>query len=394
MINIKNFQSFINQIAEEKGLEQQVVAGGLADALALAYKKDYAHRDDRVEAIVDERSGKVRYEAVKSVVTPEELADGEARLNSHKYVTPEEVIAIQPGAKPGDEIRTELPYQEAFSRIAAQTAKQVIFQKLKEIEKGVIFERFKDREGSIITGTIQKIDPRAIYVDLGRTTGVLFRTETIPGEIYRVQSRLRFYVYAVETTMRGVEVFLSRSHPLFIAAIFRMEVPEISEGIVEVKGVARMPGTRTKLAVHSTIEGIDPVGACIGPRGSRIISIMNELNNEKIDIIPWAEDPIQFVMNALLPAKVTEAQVLEKHTIKALVTEDQIPIALGKGGQNIKLASRLTGWKIDVRLLGAPETAAGEDSETIVEPKSELETDEVTGDASTEPAGDMVEANE
>lgn len=355
MINIKNLQNLLTQIADEKGLEEKTVEAVLSDALALAYKKDYLNKDDRIEAQIGAKSGKVNFYLLKTVVTPDQVVSGEVKFNTHKYVMLDEAKTIEPAAQTGDEIKISLPYREDFSRIAAQTAKQVISQRLKDVERGVVFERFKDKEGQVITGTIQKIDIKAIYVDLGKTTGIMFKNETIPGEVYRVQMRMRFYIYGVESTSRGVEVFLSRSHPLFIPAIFRIEVPEISEAIVEIKDVARLPGVRTKMAVASKVEGIDGVGACIGPRGSRIISIMNELNNEKIDIIPWSQDALQYIVNALLPAKVIDVQILPRRTIKVLVSEEQIPIALGKAGQNIKLASRLTGWKIDVRLADQPE---------------------------------------
>lgn len=395
MINIKNLQSFILQIAEEKGLEHKIVEAILADALSLAYKKDYLHRDDRIEASISEKSGKVDFSLIKIVASPEEIEDGSIKFNNHKYIMLDEALALAPQVQVGEEIKIELPYREEFSRIAAQTAKQVITQKLKDVERGVVFEKFKDKEGQIITGAIQKIDPKAIYVDLGKTTGIMFKTETIPGEVYRVQMRLRFYVYAVESTSRGVEVFLSRSHPFFIPAIFKVEVPEIAEGIVEVKGVARMAGIRTKMAVASKIEGIDGVGACIGPKGSRIISIMNELNNEKIDIIPWSDDSLQFVINSLLPAKVIDSQVLPRRTIKALVLEDQIPIALGKSGQNIKLASRLTGWKIDVRLAGQPEQkvegGVTDDEDIEIETEAIIEEGEKTAEPIEEQVQEITE---
>ena len=373
MLSIKNLRSFVSQIAESKGLYEEVVGIAIAEALASAYKKDYANKEEKIEAKINERTGKPSFYSVKTIINPNEI---ETEQIKSPTILLDDAQKINPNAKAGDEIKVELPYQENFSRVGAQTAKQVILQKLREVEKSVVFAKFKEREEGVISGAIQKIDNRAIYVDLGKTTGVMFKNETIPGENYKLQMRMRFYVYGVESTPRGVEVFLSRAHPFFVPAIFKIEVPEISEGLVEVKGVARMPGVRTKMAVFSNTQGVDPVGACIGPKGSRIISIMNELNGEKIDIIPWSEDGLQFAINSLMPAKISEAQILERRTIKMLVTDEQIPIALGKAGQNIKLASKLTGWKIDVRLAqepekeiegGVAEEVEAEESETEVE---------------------------
>lgn len=378
MLSIKNLQSFVSQIAENKGLEEEVVSSAIAEALASAYKKDYSHKEERVEAKISERTGKPTFYLVKTIIDPQEIETAQTKYNSHKHISLDEAQNINPNSKPGDEIKIELPYYENFSRVAAQTAKQVILQNLREIEKSVVFDRFKQKEEGIVSGAIQKIDAKAIYVDLGKTAGIMFRNETIPGENYKIQTRMRFYVYGVESTPRGVEVFLSRAHPFFIPAIFKIEVPEIAEGLVEVKGVARMPGIRTKMAVHSSVQGVDAVGSCIGPKGSRIISIMNELGGEKIDIIPWAEDSLQYAINSLMPAKITEAIILPKRTIKMLVTEEQIPIALGKAGQNIKLASKLTGWRIDIRLEGEPEKeiegGVAEEAEEVKESEEEEKT--------------------
>ena len=380
MINLKNLQNFILQIAEEKGLDEEMVKDALSSALAIAYKKDYAHRDDKIVATMNDKAGKVAFFLEKTVFDSDaEVSDEAVRFDEHKHMMLSDARDMKKDAEAGDEIRIPVEYKDIFSRIAAQTAKQVIQQKLREIEKTTLFDQFKDKQGEIISGTVERIDQKAIYINLGKTTGVMFKNEVIPGEVYRAQSRMRFYVYAVENTARGVEIFLSRSHPLFLPAIFKVEVPEISENIVEIKGVARIPGVRTKLAVSSSVQGIDPVGACIGPKGSRIISIMRELNNEKIDIIPYSEDEKELIANALLPAKVEEVLMLEKHTVKVIVDEDQLPIALGKGGQNIKLAARLTGWKIDVRLEHDPEeTVEGGVAETELEDDIDLESDDDT----------------
>jgi N utilization substance protein A len=355
MLNLKNIQNFIFQIAESKGLTEEQVSEAVATALAIAYKKDYCHKDDRVEAVLRPKSGKVDFYLIKTVVDPAEVEAKTIKFNPRRQIVLEEARQINPQINLGDDLYLPLPSQERFSRIATQTAKQVINQKLREFERTVVYQLFKEKEGGVVTGKVQRVDSRAIYVDLGRTTGIMFRTEAIPNEVYRIGQRLRFYVYAIETGAGGVKVYLSRSHPLFIPAILKMEVPEIADGLIEVKGVARLPGVRTKVAIFSDINGIDAVGSCIGPRGARIISIMNEVNNERIDIIPWSDDPAEFIKNALLPANVQEVILYPKRTAKVIVTEEQLPIALGRNGQNIKLAANLTGWKIDVRLTNQPE---------------------------------------
>jgi N utilization substance protein A len=353
MINIKSLKNFIAQITEERELSEKEVKDILASALASAYKKDYRNKEEKVEAEIDFQKNKVNFYLVKNVVD-DSLVEG-GKINPYREIPLSSAKKIKSDAKIGDEIRIPLEPREDFSRIAAQTAKQVITQKLKEVEKENVFNDFKEKEGSIITGVIQKVDQKAVYVDLVRATGIMFRTEGIPGEFYKIGNRMRFYIYAVEKTPRGVEVYLSRSHPYFVPAIFRYEIPEIAEGIIEIKGVARIPGARTKMAVKSNIEGIDAVGSCIGPRGARVLTISSELNGERIDIIPYSDDPLQYVINALLPAKVLKAEMLPKRTVKVYVNEEEIPIALGKNGQNIKLAAKLTGWKIDVRLIEEPE---------------------------------------
>jgi len=350
MFNIRQIQNLIEEIGENKRLDQDQVKEAILSALSSAYKRDYRHKEERVESKLDPTGKKVEFYLVKTVV-----GDDEDKINPFKHIRFSEALKINPYIKIGDEVRLPLEYKENFSRVAAQTAKQVIIQKLKEYTKISIYDEFKEKEGKVVSGIIQKIEPKLIYVDLGKTIGYMFKTETIPGEFYKVGNRMRFYVYAVEKTSKGVEIYLSRSNPMFLAALFTFEIPEISEGLIEIKGVVRIPGIKSKLAVISHVEGIDPVGSCIGPKGARVLNISNELNGEKIDIILYSEDPLQYVINALSPAKVINGEILPKRTIKVYVTEDQLPIALGKNGQNIKLAAKLTGWKIDVRLVDDPE---------------------------------------
>ncbi len=352
MINIKQFQNLIEEISEDKDLNEIEVKEAILSALAAAYKKDFRHKEERVEGKLDPSGRWVEFYLVKTVVDDN---DQEIRFNPYRHIRLSEAMKINPGIKVGDEIKLPLEPKDNFSRVATQTAKQVILQKIKEISKNKIYEEFKAKEGKIVLGVIQKVDNKMVYVDLGKTIGYMFRSEAIPGEFYRIGNRMRFYVYAVEKTSRGVEVYLSRSHPLFISSIFAFEIPEIAENQIEIKNIVRIPGVRTKIAVKSNVENLDPVGACIGPKGVRVLSISNELNGEKIDIILYSDDPVQYVINALSPAKVISAEVLPKRTIKVYVSEDQLPIALGKNGQNIKLAAKLTGWRIDVRLAEEPE---------------------------------------
>lgn len=350
MLSLQQLQNFIHQISDSRGLKEEEVENALLDALSVAYKRDN-HLKDYVVRAMKEKNGEIKFYLVKTVV-----ADEVENFNPNREIKLSEAKKIKDSAEIGQEIFIPLPPQESFSRIAAQVAKQVIIQKLREAEKHSLYNQLKEKEGKVITGVIERRDQNGnVYVNLGKTLGVMFRNETIPGEIYKPQQRMRFYVYAVEKTPGGVQVFLSRAHPYFVPAIFTVEVPEIAEGVIEIKGIAREPGVRSKMAVYSNLPGIDPVGACIGIKGARIISIMNELNNEKIDIIPWDEDPLKYVANALLPAKVLEVRPLPKRTMLALVPEEELSLAIGKNGQNIKLAAKLTGWQIDVRSASAPE---------------------------------------
>lgn len=355
MISLKEIQNLVSQISNARGLNETEVENAILEALSVAYKRDNQLRDAMVVA-KKEKNSEIRFYLVKTVVDDKEVSNGSIRFNPQRHILLSEARKIKEDAKVGEELFFDLPPRENFSRVAAQTAKQVIIQKLKEAEKRSLYSEFAEKEGKVISGIIEKRDASGnVYVNLGRILGIMYKNETIPTEKYFPGQRMRFYVYAVENTPQGIKVFLSRAHPLFVPAIFSIEVPEIAEGIIEIKGVARDPGVRTKMAVASNLPNIDPVGSCIGVKGARIISIMNELNNEKIDVIPWDEDPLKFVANALLPAKVLETKALPKRTILALVREEDLPLAIGKNGQNIKLAAKLTGWQIDVRSVLEPE---------------------------------------
>lgn len=349
MINLQALKDYISTIAKERMIPQERVWQALEDSLGAALKKEKALKENIVKAKIDLERNTIDFYIVKTVVE-----DGK-ETKPERQISLSEAQKIKKDAKVGDEVFIPIEGTQDYSRIAAQVARQVILQRLKEIEKEVTYEEFKAKENDIVSGTIQKVEPRVIYVDLGRVLGTMFISEAIPNEKYRSGLRLRFYVYAVERTPKGVEVYLSRSHPEFLKRLFFVEIPEVAEGIIEIKAIAREPGLRSKVAVVSLKENIDPIGSCVGPKGSRILTIINELNGEKIDIILWDPNPEKFVINALAPAKVQDIKVVEKRTIQVFVPEDQLSLAIGKNGQNVRLAAKLTGWKIDVRSVERPQ---------------------------------------
>lgn len=375
MLDLKILKPLIRQIAEEKGLSEQKVFEALEVAFAAAYKKEYGKKMQVVRAKINSDNGQVKFSQVKivvdksSVITEEEEEkekknakevneneDRKIKFNPERHIFLEEAKKTKPNIKIDEEIVTPLDVKSDFSRIAAQTAKQVILQKLKELEKETILSEFKEKEGMVVSGIIQRIERKNIYVDLGKTFGVLYANEGIPGEYYKVGERKKFYILRLEEKGRGPIILLSRCHPKFVSRLFEMEVPEISEGVVEIKSIVREPGNRTKIAVDSKDENVDPVGACVGQKGTRVITVIDELNGEKIDIIPYSEEPTKYVASALGPAKIKEAEIIsEKREVRVFVPPDQISLAIGKNGQNVRLAAKLTGWKIDIRSALAPE---------------------------------------
>jgi N utilization substance protein A len=292
-----------------------------------------------------------------------------------KEMTLEDAKPHKKDAKIGDEIKIDITPKTGakFGRIAAQTAKQVIVQKIREAERGVMFSEFKAKERQLLNGMVQRIEGDTILVDLGKATGVLFPSEQIRGEKYSIGSRVKVLVLHVEPTAKGPKITLSRSHPDVVRRLFEIEVPEIASGVVEVKSIAREAGSRTKIAVWSSQEGVDAIGACVGQRGTRVQVVMSELNGEKIDIISWSEDPVKFIANALSQAKILNVELNEEaKETKVGVLEDQLSLAIGKAGQNVRLAARLTGWKIDIieeKLNGGGITAA--ETETVENPAEE-----------------------
>jgi len=297
------------------------------------------------------------------------------RYNPERHILIKEAKEIKKDAQLGEEILFPLEEHQDFGRIAAQVAKQVVLQKLREAEKSSIIAEFKNKEGEIISGVIQRIERGNVYVNLGRATGVMFFNETIPGEFYKIGERKRFYLLAVqEETKRLPGVVLSRTHPNFIIKLFEMEVPEIHDGVVEIKTLSREAGSRTKIAVASSIEGVDPVGSCIGQKGIRVMTISDELGQEKIDVIQWSEDPAKFIAASLSPAKVKSTEILPRREAIVYVADDQLSLAIGKGGQNVRLAAKLTTWKIDVRSISKPEEV--QEGGIAEAPEGEVKTEE------------------
>jgi N utilization substance protein A len=388
MLNIKELSKALKQVAEEKGLEPEKILEVIESSIAAAYKREYGERGDVVRCKLDEKTGELKFWQVKTVVDEttvrfvdeaEEAAQREKeeqaradkkfvhepaieddeeklpRFNPERHITLEEAKKIKKDAKLDDEITFVLESHDDFGRIAAQTAKQVILQKLRESERDSILNEWRGKEGQIASGVVQRFERGNVFVDLGRAIGVMFMNESIPTEHYRAGERLRFLVVAVQEDTRLPGIILSRANPKFVVELFKLEVPELAEGVIEIKSVAREPGNRTKLAASSSAEGVDPVGALVGQRGTRVMAVNNELGNEKIDIAEWSEDPEKLIANALSPAKVERVEILPRREARAYVPESQLSLAIGKGGQNVRLAAKLTGWKIDVRSQSNPE---------------------------------------
>ena len=379
MINVKDLSKALKQVAEEKGLEPEKVLDAIESSIAAAYKREFGERGAIIKAKLDMKTGDLKFWQIKTIVDDttvrfveegEEINEQEKnmklavpetdemklpRFNPERHITIEEAKKIKKDSAVGEEITFPLEPHDDFGRIAAQTAKQVVLQKLRESERDSILGEWRDKEGQIVSGVVQRFERGHVYIDLSRTIGVMFSNESIPGEHYRAGERLRFLVLAVQEDARLPGIILSRSHPKFVMELFKMEVPELAEGVVEIKAIAREPGNRTKLAVLSKSEGVDPVGALVGQRGTRVMAVNNELGQEKIDIIEYSEDPEKFISNSISPAKVRSVEILPRREARVYVPEDQLSLAIGKGGQNVRLAAKLTGWKIDVRSQTRPE---------------------------------------
>jgi N utilization substance protein A len=395
----------IKQICEEKGIAYESVLETIESAMGAAYRKDFGNKLQNIKVNFDPETSDIRVFDVKEAVEDidleelekkaEEEAEKKEKAEKDKKKTKddkkekekepgdEEAIKFNPktqimisdakdikkDAKVGEEIKVELEVPGAFGRMAAQTAKQVITQKLREAERATIFDEYKDKVDEVINAVVQRREGKIVLIDLGRATGIIRPEDQVPGEYYRPGERIKVYVVKVEMTTKGPEILLSRSHPEMVRRLFELEIPEIAGGTVEIKAISREAGSRSKVAVTTSEENVDPIGSCIGQRGTRIQTIIAELGGEKIDIIEWSEDAESFIVNALSPAKVTKVEINEEEkSALATVAGDQLSLAIGKGGQNVRLAAKLSGWKINV---------AEDGSEAIVDSeKGDLQEDE------------------
>ncbi len=336
---VSNLTRMIEQVSREKGVEQGVLIKALEEAVKAAAKKKFGP-DYELEVSYNEEMGEIEVFEFKEVV--------DTVTNEHLEVSMEEALKMDPESELGDSLGIKMD-TDTFGRIAAQSAKQVIMQRLKEAERDIVFDDFKDRRGEIINGIVQRFDRGSIIVNLGRTEAELPPKEQIPKESYKQGDRIRAYILEVRQFSRGPQIILSRTHPNFLSALFENEVPEISEGIVQIMQVAREPGSRAKIAVTSRDSDVDPVGACVGMKGRRVQAVVQELRGEKIDIVTWNPDAAKFICNALAPAEIIRVIVDEaSHSMEVVVPDDQLSLAIGRRGQNVRLASRLTGWNLDV----------------------------------------------
>ncbi len=385
---MQDVSSAIRQICEEKGLEYEAVVETIESALAAAYRKDFGKKNQNikvefndnvleskiydvktvvedmpVESEVEKTEGLAKKEDKKKELKEKsidkeskktedqdgEIEQEERKFNSKTEIQLSDAVMIKKSAKVGDEIKVRLEAPEAYGRMAAQTAKQVIIQKLREAEREMVFNEFKDKEGEVISGVVQRREGRVILVDLGKSVGVLPADEQLPGEIYNSGERIKVYVKEVALRPRGPEIVLSRTSEEILKKIFYLEIPEIANGLIELKAVAREAGGRSKVAVWTDSDNVDPIGSCVGQRGARIQTIITELGGEKMDIIEYDEDPKVFIANALSPAKVVNVDIDEEaKKAQVYVAEDQLSLAIGKGGQNARLAAKLTGWNVDI----------------------------------------------
>ena len=337
----KEFIQAIGDLEKERHISKDILIEAIESALVSAYKKNYG-TSQNVRVDINQETGDINVYMRMDVV--EEVEDDLTQLSL------EEAREIDPRYEVGDIVEYQVTPRD-FGRIAAQTAKQVVVQRIREAERGMIFDDFITRQGEIVTGTVQRISNETLFVNIGRTEGILSANEQVPGEYYQVNDRLKVYIMDVKKTNKGPQVFLSRSHPGLVKRLFELEVPEIEDGTVEIRGIAREAGSRTKMAVYTEFENVDPVGSCVGTRGARVQAIVDELHGEKIDIIPWSQDPEQLISNVVSPAKVEKVIIEEdEEKIATVVVPDyQLSLAIGKEGQNVRLAARVSGWKIDIK---------------------------------------------
>ena len=392
MIDLKTINAVLGEF-EDRGINRATMIDAIESAMATAYKREYGKRGQVVRAKLDLSVGTVSFEQVKTVVDEttvrfpspdeevledrphahpfhseeEQLAEGEfPHFDSEKHILLADASRMKRNAQVGEEIIFPLEPQDDFGRIAAQTAKQVVIQKVREAEKLSMMEEFGEKKGQIVSGIVQRMERGAIFVDLGRTTGIIPYEEQIPGERYRMGERIRAYLYAVDEGFRGVYLRLSRAHPKFVVKLFELEAPELASGAIEVKALSREPGSRTKIALASLENHVDPVGSLVGQRGVRVSTVMSELGGERIDIIEWNDDAKEFVKEALSPATPISVELDEaEHRAKVVVSEDEQSLAIGRGGQNVRLAAKLTGWNIDIVSATTGTGVAESDGESV-----------------------------
>ena len=386
----------MNQLEEERGIPKEKVLEAIELALATAYKREYGKKGQIIRAKFDLNTGTTEMFQVKvvvdesNIVHPDtenndveksdlaELPEGVEVFNPEHHIMISDAKRIKKDTRLGEEIIFPLETKMDYGRIAAQTAKQVIMQKIREAEKVSVLNEYGKREGEIVSGTVQRIERGNVFVEMGRATGILPYEEQIPGERFSQGERVRAYLYRVEESGKGVFLKLSRSHPKFLEKLFETEAPEIANGTVVIKSIAREAGSRSKIAVLAIDSHIDPVGSMVGQRGVRVTTVMSELGGEKIDIIEWSEDQKKFIEDALSPAKVLNVELNEvDHSTKVSVSEDQQSLAIGKGGQNVRLAAKLTGWKIDIRSIGMDTVKQSENEKTeTTETDNKMKTEE------------------
>lgn len=377
-LDLKQLSAMVNVIAEEKGLPEEAVLDVVQMAIAAAWRKDNGDKDMNVRAMLNTKTG----EAV--VYIEREVIEDDVAYNPATEIPLAEAQKIKADAQIGDLIEEKEEVKD-FGRVAAMTAKQVVVQRLREAERDAVLSEFEDKIGTVMTGVVARVEPRVVRVDLGKATGIMPRSEQIDGEYYTVGERLKVYIKGVEHDDARAQLILSRGSAEFIEYLFRQEVPELENGSVEIRGIAREAGRRTKIAVMSTVPGVDPVGTFVGGRGIRVQAIMNEIGDrEKIDIINWSDNPSEYIREALSPAEIMKVEIDGKKA-KVYVTEDQQSIAIGRQGQNVRLASKLTGYDLDIELAKAPEKKKRKNAEdSLLNALSETDEDGAVEDADAE----------
>jgi len=340
----------LGEIEKERGIPKEILVEAIESALKTAYKKNFGSLQN-VSVRMDMNSGEVKVYAKKTVV--------ESVKDERLEVSLAEARELDPDINIGSDIEVEVTPTD-FGRIAAQTAKQVVIQRLREAERSIVFNEFSNRAGEIVAGTVQRVEQKTVIINLGRTEALMGPQDQMPNETYEPGQRVKAYISEVKRSAKGPQIFLSRTHPNFLKRLFELEVPEIYEGLVEIKSIAREAGSRSKISVHSRDDRVDPVGACVGPKGLRVQNIVKELSGEKIDIIKWSPNIEEYIANALSPSKVVSVEAFENEKIARVVVPDyQLSLAIGKEGQNARLAAKLTGWKIDIKSESQAEAAKG-----------------------------------